>query len=71
MLRVAAEVVRLSQEKERIAENQLSQGVVLVSARRQTSAASNKGQADLLQAELANLLARAELEHTIGRTPGQ
>jgi outer membrane protein TolC len=71
MLHVAAEVVRLRKEGERVSENQLSQGVVLVSARRQASAASYKAQADLLQAELAHLLARAELEQTIGRTPGQ
>jgi len=71
MLRVAAEVVRLRKEGERVAENQVTQGVVLISARRQASAASYKAQADLLQAELANLLARAELEETIGRTPGQ
>jgi outer membrane protein TolC len=71
MLRVSAEVVRLRAEGERLAENQLTQGVVLVSARRQASAASYKAQADLLQAQLAHLLARAELEQTIGRTPGK
>ena len=71
VLEVAAEVVKLRTEGERIAENQLTQGVVLVSARRQASAASCKAQADLLQAQLAHLLARAELEQTIGRTPGQ
>jgi outer membrane protein TolC len=71
MLRVAAEVVRLRTEGERVAENQLTQGVVLVSARRQAAAASYKAQADLLQAQLAHLLARAELERTIGRTPGR
>jgi len=71
MLQVAAEVVKLRAEGERIAENQLTQGVVLVSARRQASAATYKAQADMLQAQLAHLLARAELEQTIGRTPGQ
>jgi outer membrane protein TolC len=71
MLRVAAEVVRLRAESERLAENQFALGVVLVSARRQASAASYKSQADLLQAELAHLLARAELEQAIGRTPGK
>lgn len=70
MLEVAAEVVKLRAEGERIAQTQQSQGVVLVSARRQATAASYKAQADLLQAQLANLLARAELEKTIGRTPG-
>jgi len=43
----------------------------LASARGEASAANYRAQADLLQAELANLLARAELEQTIGRTPGQ
>jgi outer membrane protein TolC len=71
MLEVAAEVVKLRTEGERIAENQLTQGVLLVSARRQASAASYRAQADLLQAQLAHMLARAELEQTIGRTPGQ
>ena len=70
MLQVANEVVRLRAEGERLAENQLVQGVVLVSDRRQASAASYKAQADLLQAQLAYLLAGAELEQTIGRTPG-
>jgi len=70
MLRVADEVVRLRTEGERLAENQLAQGVVLVANRRQASAASHRAQADLLQAQLAYLLASAELEQTIGRTPG-
>jgi len=70
MLQVANEVVRLRAEGERLAENQLAQGVVLVSNRRQASAANYKAQADLLQAQLAYLLAGAELEQTIGRTPG-
>src|SRR5262249_47432025 len=71
MLRVAAEVVRLRTEGDRIAENQMREGVVLVSARRQAAAASYRAQADVLQAQLSHLLARAELEETIGRTPGQ
>jgi outer membrane protein TolC len=71
MLQVAAQVVKLRTEGDRIAGNQLANGVVLVSARRQASAATYKAQADLLQAELAHLLANAELEETIGRTPGQ
>jgi outer membrane protein TolC len=71
MLQVAAEVVRLRAEGERVTANQLTEGVVLASARSQASAANYRAQADLLQAELANLLARAELEQTIGRTPGQ
>jgi outer membrane protein TolC len=70
MLQVAAQVVKLRAEGERLAENQLTQGLVLASARRQASAASYKAQADLLQAQLAHMLARAELVQTIGRTPG-
>jgi outer membrane protein TolC len=71
MLRVASEVVNLRVEGDRIAENQLTHGVILVSARSQVSAATYKAQADLLQAQLAHLLANAELEQTIGRTPGR
>ena len=70
LVEVAAQVVKLRQENERLAENQLSKGVVLVSERRQATAASYKAQADLLQANLGYLLARAELEQTVGRTPG-
>jgi outer membrane protein TolC len=70
MLRVATEVVQLREEGERLAENQVAQGLVLVSARRQASAASYKAQADLLQAQLAYQLAGAELEQAAGRTPG-
>jgi outer membrane protein TolC len=54
----------------RIAENQLTQGVVLVSTRWQASAASYKARAELLQAQLTRLSARAKLEQMIGRTPG-
>jgi outer membrane protein TolC len=71
MLDVASEVVRLRTESDRVAENQLKNGVVLVSQRRQVSAASYKAQADLLQAQLAYMLAQAELQQTIGRTPGK
>jgi outer membrane protein TolC len=70
MLQVANEVVKLREEGERLADNQVVQGLVLVSTRRQASAASYKAQADLLQAQLAYLLAGAELEETAGRTPG-
>jgi outer membrane protein TolC len=71
MLQVASEVVKLRTEGERVAENQLKEGAVLVSVRRQASAANYKAQADLLQAQLAYMLAEAELQQTIGRTPGQ
>jgi outer membrane protein TolC len=70
MLRVATEVVKLREESERLAENQMAQGIVLVSARRQASAASYKAQADMLQAQLQYLLSGAELEEAAGRTPG-
>jgi hypothetical protein len=62
MMRVAAEVVKLRAEGDRVAENQVTQGVILVSARRQASAATYKAQAGLRQAERAHLLANAELE---------
>jgi outer membrane protein len=71
MLQVASELVRLRTEADRVAENQLTNGVILVSARRQVSAATYKAQADLLQAQLAHQLANAELKQTIGRTPGR
>jgi hypothetical protein len=50
MINVAAEVSKLRQE--RLATNQLAQGLVQISERRQATAASYKAQADLLQASL-------------------
>ena len=70
LVRVASEVVRLRQEGERLAQNQLTQGVVLASDRSQATAASYQAQADYLQANLGYLLAWAELEQAAGRTPG-
>jgi outer membrane protein TolC len=70
MLQVASEEVRLREEGERLATNQLAQGVIQVSDRQQASAANYKAQAELLQAQLAHLLAGAELEEVAGRTPG-
>lgn len=70
LVEVADQVVKLRRESERLAQNQLSQGVVLVSERRQATAASYKAQADFLQAKLGYLLACAELEQTVGHTPG-
>jgi len=55
---------------ERTAENRLTPGVALVSTRGQASAASYQAQGELLQAHLAHMPARAELEQTIGGTPG-
>ena len=46
MVEVANQVVKLRQEGERLARNQLTQGVVLVSERRQGTAATYKAQAD-------------------------
>ena len=69
-VQVATQIVKLRQESERLAQNQLREGVVLVSDRRQATAASYKAQADFLQASLGYLLAWAELEQTVGRTPG-
>jgi hypothetical protein len=50
LVEVAGQVVKLRQEGERVAQNQEEQGVVLVSERRQATAASYKAQADWLQA---------------------
>jgi len=70
LVQVAAQVVKLRKEGERLAQNQLAQGVVLASERRQATAASYQAQADFLQASLGYLLAWAELEQAVGRTPG-
>jgi outer membrane protein TolC len=66
MVEVAQQLVALRTEGERLASNQLHQGVVLVSERRKAGAEAYKAQADLLQANLAYVLARAELDRTIG-----
>jgi len=70
MVQVATQVVKLREESERLAQNQLGQGVILVSDRRHATAATYKAQADFLQANLGYLLAWAELEQAIGHTPG-
>ena len=70
LVQVATQVVNLRREGERLAQNQLIQGVVLASERKQATAASYQAQADFLQASLGYLLAWAELEEAIGRTPG-
>jgi len=70
LVEVASQVVRLRQESERLAENQLTHGALLVSERRQATAATYKAEADFLQARLGYLLAWAELEQAVGRTPG-
>jgi len=66
MVGVAQQLVALRAEGERLASNQFHQGVVLVSERRKAGAEVYKAQADLLQANLAYLLARVELDRTIG-----
>jgi outer membrane protein TolC len=70
LVQVANQVVKLRQEGERLAANRLIQGVVLVSERRQATADTYKAEADYLQARLGYLLAWAELEQAVGRTPG-
>jgi outer membrane protein len=70
LVQVASQVVKLRKEGERLAQNQLAQGVILASERRQATAASYQAQADFLQASLGYLLAWAELEQAVGRTPG-
>jgi outer membrane protein TolC len=70
LVQVADEVVTLRQEGDRLAGNQLTQGVMVVAERRQATANTYKAQADYLQASLGYLLAWAELEQAAGRTPG-
>ena len=70
LVQVANQVVKLRQEGERLARNQLTQGVALMSEQRQATAAKYPAQADFLQASLGFLLAWAELQEAIGRTPG-
>jgi len=66
MVEVAEQLVALRTEGERLASNQFRHGVVLVSEQRKAGAEVYKAQADLLQANLAYVLARAELDRTIG-----
>jgi outer membrane protein TolC len=70
MVAVAAQVVKLREETERLANNQQKQGILLISDVRHATAENYKARAELLQANLAYLLARAELERTVGHTPG-
>jgi outer membrane protein TolC len=70
MVNVALEVAKLREESERLAGNQQQQGLILISDVRHASAANYKAKADLLQANLGYLLAWAELQRTMGRTPG-
>lgn len=70
MVNVATQVAKLREESERLANNQATQGVVLVSDVRHASAATYKAKADLLEASLGYLLAWAELQRAVGQTPG-
>ena len=70
LVQVADQVVKLRQEGDRLAGNQLTQGVMVVAERRQATAETYKAEADYLQARLGYLLAWAELEQAVGRTPG-
>jgi outer membrane protein TolC len=70
LVQVADEVVKLRQEGERLAGNQLAQGVLLVAERQQATADTYKAEADYLQASLGYALAWAELQQAAGRTPG-
>jgi len=69
LIEVAEQVASLRQESERLAQNELTQGVVTISDRRRASSATYKSRADLLQAKLNYLVAWAELQRTIGQTP--
>jgi outer membrane protein TolC len=66
MVEVAQQLVVLRTEGERLASNQLQQGATLVSERRKASADAYQAHAELLQASLAYVLTRAELDRTIG-----
>jgi outer membrane protein TolC len=70
MVNVAMQVAQLRQESERLATNQAAQGVVLISDVRHATAANYEAKAELLQANLGYVLAWAELQRTVGRTPG-
>ncbi len=70
MINVAAQVAQLRQESERLATNQATQGLVLISDVRHATAANYEAKAELLQANLGYLLAWAELQRTVGRAPG-
>jgi outer membrane protein TolC len=69
LINVATQVAEMRKESERLARNQSAEGVVTVADRRHASAAVYSSQADLLQANLSYLIAWAELESTVGRTP--
>jgi outer membrane protein TolC len=69
LIEVAKQVASLRQESERLAQNQLTQGVVTISDQRRASSATYKSKADLLQANLNYLVAWAELQRATGQSP--
>ena len=70
LVAVADQVVALRRESERLAHNQVTQGVVTVANTLEATAATYKSQVDLLQANLNYMLAWAQLKQAIGQTPG-
>lgn len=70
LVQVADQMLKLREESERLAQNQVTQGEVLVSQRREATAETYKAKADYLQASFGYLLSWAELEQAVGRTPG-
>jgi outer membrane protein TolC len=70
LVQVASQVVKLRQEGERLAQNELTEGVILVSGQKEATAATYQAQADFLEASLGYHLAWAELEQAVGHTPG-
>lgn len=70
MVNPAAQVAKLREERERLTTDQPGQGVVLISEVKQATAANYKAKAELMQARLGYLLARAEFERAVGRAPG-
>lgn len=70
LVNVARQMAKSRQESERLATDQAAQSVVLISDVTHATAVNYKAKAELLQARLGYLLARAELELTVGRAPG-
>jgi outer membrane protein TolC len=70
LVAVAAQVVALRRENERLSKNQRTEGVVTVANTLEAASATYKSQVELLQANLNYMLAWAELKQTIGQTPG-
>ena len=67
LVEVATQVVKLRQESERLAQNQLAQGAVLISDRRQATAATYKAQAGIGSGCRASLIRRCSGRDGISR----